>query len=231
MSASTGPEPAPGATVVARDVAVRIDEHQLLAPVTFELGRGRALAVTGPNGSGKTTLLRVLAGVQPPSGGAVSVLGATPDERSPSFRGDVAALLGPPPLARNLTLLEYLALVGTSWGLELGHAVARARDLLAELRISALEDRFAHELSSGQGQLYSLALVLTRPCAVLLLDEPEQRLDPERLELVTRALERRKDDGVTLVVASHSPALVGRIADERLELAEDGAGAGAGARP
>lgn len=226
MSARTEPEHASGPAVVARGVAVSIDEQPLLSAVSFTLDRGRALAVTGPNGSGKTTLLRVLAGVQPPSDGVVSVLGAVPDERSPSFRADVAALLGPPPLARNLTLLEYLALVGTSWGLQLGHAVARARDLLAELRIAALEDRFGHELSSGQGQLYALALVLARPCTVLLLDEPEQRLDPERLELVTRALERRKDDGVTLLVASHSPALVARIADEQLELTEDGAGAG-----
>ena len=206
--------------VAARDVTVRIDDAPLLAPVSVGLERGRTLAVTGANGTGKTTLLRVLAGIQPPSGGEVRVLGAEPDERSPAFRADVAALLDPPPLSRSLVLAEYLALIGTSWGLALDPAIDQAEDLLAELGISALAHRFAHELSSGQRQLYGLTLVLARPSTVLILDEPEQRLDPDRLELVTRALERRKEAGATLVVASHSPALVDRIADERLELAE-----------
>ena len=221
VNASIGARPDPALAVLASAVAVQIDEVSLLDPVSFELERGRTLAITGPNGSGKTTLLRVLAGAQPQSAGEVAVLGATPDERSPAFRADVAALLGPPPLSRSLTLGEYLALVGTSWGLGLDRAVDQVDELLGELGITQLAHRFAHEISSGQSQLYALALVLARPCAVLLLDEPEQRLDPERLELVARALERRKDDGVSIVLASHSPALVARIADERLELSED----------
>ena len=216
MSAPTRTEPA----VVVRDVSVRIDETPLLAPVSFTLGHGRALAVTGPNGSGKTTLLRVLAGVQAPSDGEVRVLGVAPDERSATFRADVAALLDPPPMSRSLVLAEYLALVGTSWGLDLDAAIDQAEELLAELGIAALTYRFPHELSSGQRQLYGLTLVLARPCSVLVLDEPEQRLDPDRLELVTRAIERRKATGTTLVVASHSAALVARLADDRLELDE-----------
>jgi len=219
-SPSTAPAPGTDLAVAAREVTVRIDDAPLLPPVTFDLEHGRTLAVTGPNGSGKTTLLRVLAGVQPPSGGDVSVLGAAPDERSPTFRAGVAALLDPPPLSRSLVLAEYLALVGTSWGLELDPATDQAEDLLAELGIAALAHRFPHELSSGQRQLYGLTLVLARPCTLLILDEPEQRLDPDRLELVARALERRKAAGTTLVLASHSPTLVAHLADERLELDE-----------
>lgn len=222
MTARTGPE---HAAIWARGLDVSFDSLTVLPRVDVTLDRGQTLAVTGPNGSGKTTLLRVLAGVQPPSNGAVEVLGAVPDERSARFRGEVAALLGPPPLPRNLTLTEYLVLIGTSWGFGIGESRTRALDLLGELRIAALADRFGHELSSGQGQLFSLSVVLARPCTVLLLDEPEQRLDPERLELVTRALERRKAAGTTIVLASHSPALVARIADERLELEEAGSGA------
>ena len=215
---STSSHSGPAVRALALDV--RIDSLALLPPVDLSLEPGQTLAVTGPNGSGKTTLLRVLAGIQAPSNGSVEVLGAVPDERSAEFRGLVAALLGPPPLPRHLTLVEYLVLIGTSWGFTLEESRTRALELLTELRIAALAERFPHELSSGQSQLFALAVVLARPCSVLLLDEPEQRLDPERLQLVISALERRQAAGTTIVLASHSPLLVSRLADEKLELEE-----------
>lgn len=204
---------ADGPLVEVRQAGVRIDGEDLLRPVSLDLEAGRALAVRGPNGAGKTTLLRVVAGLTRPTTGTVLVGGTAPDERDPGFRGRLAALVGPPPLARDLTLLEHLALVGASWGGAPPEAADRGHELLTDLGIERLVRRFPHELSSGQAQLFSLALTLVRPFEVLLVDEPEQRLDAQRLETVATVLRRAVDDGGALLVASHSDVLVEHVTD------------------
>ena len=79
--------------------------------------------------------------------------------------------------------------------------------------LTALGARFPHELSSGQTQLFGLALVFVRPFDVLLLDEPEQRLDPGRVELLAQAMLERRAAGATIIAATHSSILADRTAD------------------
>src|SRR5690625_4633567 len=109
-------------------------------------------------------------------------------------------------------------MVAASWGKDASEAKASARDLLAEFDIAALAHRFPHEISSGQTQLFNLALTLARDFEVLLLDEPEQRLDADRLETVSGALQERKAQGATLVVATHHSGFTQSLADETLLL-------------
>lgn len=210
--------------ITAEQVSVTIDREVLLAPVSFSLDAGQALAVTGANGTGKTTLLRVLAGLIQPTAGTTTIAGAVTDERRQEFRALVAALIGTPPLARNLTLREHLTLVATSWGFSLVEAEARADQLLGDFEIARLASRFPHELSSGQTHLFTLALTLSRRFQVLLLDEPEQRLDSDRLELVGGVLRGLVEAGATLIMASHSKALVERVAERVLRLRDAGYG-------
>lgn len=198
-------------------VAVTPDEV-LLPPASFSLDAGRCLAVVGPNGAGKTTLLRVLAGLVRPTSGRVSIAARQVEERDPGFRRRVAALVGMPPLARDLTVREHLVLVATSWGSPPEEAERRADGLLSALDLSRLGRRFPHELSSGQVQLVCIALTLARPSEVLLVDEPEQRLDRQRVGLVTSVLQQRIREGTTLVFASHSADMVDRLADQVWEV-------------
>lgn len=208
------------AFISATDLSVHVDQQTLLDSVNFAVSAGQVLAVTGLNGSGKTTLLRVLAGLRSPSTGTVSVAGAPPSERSPEFRSRVAALIGAPPMARDLTLREHLVLVGASWGQTLEAAEEHADSLLAELQIGRLTSRFPHELSSGQAQMFAFALTLSRPFDVLLLDEPEQRLDPSRVSLVAALLRAYASTGTTIIAASHNDALINQVADRVLTLTD-----------
>lgn len=203
------------------DVGVVLEGNVLLLEATGRVRAGEILAVTGPNGSGKTTLLRVLAGLIDPTAGTVRIVGRTPDERDRAFRSDLAALIGPPQTARDLTVVEHLQFIAATWGTRAAAARARAEELLVELAISPLGRRFPHELSSGQSQLVSLALTLARPSRVLLLDEPEQRLDSGRLGLVIDAIRTRAEAGTAVVLATHSPRLREELADLRLDLEEE----------
>jgi ABC-type multidrug transport system ATPase subunit len=152
-----------------------------------------------------------------PSEGTATVDGAEADERDPGVRRTVAALIGAPTAYRDLTLLDHLVLIDATWGRGDG-ADDRAEALLASLEIGHLAERFPHELSSGQQQLFHLAMVLGRPARVVLLDEPEQRLDTHKRGLLADLLVRRKEAGAALVVACHDPDLTARIADRVVDI-------------
>jgi len=212
----------PGRTALltASEVTVTVDEQILLPITSLSLDAGQALAVRGPNGAGKTTLLRVLAGLMPATSGSVMLEGDPLHIRRGRHRAAVAAMIGPPPLARDLTLVEQLRFVRATWGDDAATGERAARMALEELEIANLEMRYPSELSSGQLQLFSLALTLARPCRVLLLDEPEQRLDAHRRGLVADALRRRLKDGCAIAFATHSTALVGAVGSDVLTVGE-----------
>lgn len=206
--------------VLAEQVGVALRSGTLLAPVDVRLERGEVLAIAGANGSGKTTLLRAVAGLIAPTQGTVRVGGLRPDDRDRRFRSALAALIGPPQTARDLTVSEHLRFVAATWGADADDARATADGLLDELDIMRLADRYPHELSSGQSQLLAIALVLARPAEVLVLDEPEQRLDEDRLDLVIGALRRRADTGCSVLAATHSPQVLDTLADRRQVIRE-----------
>lgn len=209
-----------GPAVIFDGIGVTDDEVVLLPEASDRVEAGEILAVTGANGSGKTTLLRTLAGMVSPTSGTATVMGRVPDDRDRGYRASLAALIGPPQTARDLTVVEHLQFVAATWGTRAAAARQTASALLEEFAITTLARRFPHELSSGQSQLVALALTLARPCQVLLLDEPEQRLDPDRLGLVIRAVRARADSGTAVVTATHSSRLLEELADRRHHLEE-----------
>jgi ABC-type multidrug transport system, ATPase component len=202
----------------ATGVGKKIDEAVLLLPADVQLRRAQCVVLRGPNGSGKTTLLRILAGTIPPSEGEATLDGSPVDERHDATRTAVAALIGAPATYRDLTLVDHLVLIDSTWGHVGEPAGDRADEILELLEIDHLAERFPHELSSGQQQLFHLAMVLVRPSSILLLDEPEQRLDPDKRELLTRILLDRKADGSGLLIACHDPAMTEALADTVVDL-------------
>lgn len=202
----------------AEDVSKVIGPAALLAPVSVTAPSGSCLVLRGPNGSGKTTLLRILIGALPASTGTVHVGEHVADERDPAVRAAVAALVGAPATYRDLTLRDHLVLLDATWGGEADTCDDRVAAALAEVGIGALDGRFPHELSSGQTQLFRLALTLFRPSQVLVLDEPEQRLDTVKRTLVADLVVARRDAGTTVVLACHDPAITERVADQVVDL-------------
>ncbi len=208
----------PSLLVAVDAVSVTVNDTLLLPPTTFQAGPGQVVALRGENGSGKTTLLRAVAGRIRPTTGTIQVGGQPVNERDPEFRRRVAVMIGLPPMASDLTVFDHVALVASTWETSPGTVEAKTRRVLAKFGLTALGARFPHELSSGQTQLFGLALVFVRPFDVLLLDEPEQRLDPGRVELLAQAMRERRAAGATIIAATHSSTLADRTADLTITL-------------
>jgi ABC-2 type transport system ATP-binding protein len=189
------------------------------APVTLELGSGSALALIGRNGAGKSTLLHTLVGLLPPLDGGARYDGKPVDERQASFRRDVAQVLDDDAFFPSLTGREHLVLTAR------GHGVVDADEVVAaELAAFGIEDRadaLPSRLSSGQRRRLALAAAFVRPARLLVLDEPERRLDTDMRSALAERVSAERNRGLAVLFASHDPAFVGTVADAALLLSED----------
>jgi ABC-2 type transport system ATP-binding protein len=189
------------------------------APVTIGLASAAALALIGPNGAGKSTVLHTLVGLLPPLAGAVAFDGAPVDERRSSFRRDVAQVLDDDAFFPSLTAREHLLLTAR------GHGVLDAEAAVdAELAAFGIEDRagaLPTKLSSGQRRRLALAAAFVRPARLMVLDEPERRLDADMRQSLAERLATGRDAGLAVLFASHDAGFVRGIADQALLLGDD----------
>jgi ABC-2 type transport system ATP-binding protein len=170
--------------------------------------------VLGPNGSGKTTLLRCVVGADRPDAGEVLVQGRRADETDPAVRALVAAALDDIDFFPDLSVVEHLELVAYAHG---GDAEP-VEEVLTELGLEPARDQLPVTLSSGQRRRLALASCFVRPRRVLILDEPEQRLDVRGRQWLADRLRRERDAGTAVLLASHDPELIDAVVDERIEI-------------
>ena len=204
--------------VRADGVSKAIDSTTLLLPTNVSADPGECVVLRGQNGSGKTTLLRIMGGLLAPSAGTATIGGREADERDRAVRAAVAGLLGAPTTYRDLTLIDHLVLIDSTWGGDPSTSDDRGTALLERLGIASLDDRFPHELSSGQEQLFRLAITFARPSSVLLLDEPEQRLDTTKRQVVSALIRERTSAGSTVVMACHDPEMTALLGDKVVDI-------------
>ncbi|MET8045620.1 ABC transporter ATP-binding protein [Micromonospora sp. NPDC005215] len=186
----------------------------VLDDVSFTLPAGRIAVVLGPNGSGKTTLLRCVVGADRPDAGEVLVQGRRADETDPQVRALVAAALDDIDFFPDLSVVEHLELVAYAHGSN----AEPVEEVLAELGLEPARDQLPVTLSSGQRRRLALASCFVRPRRVLILDEPEQRLDVRGRQWLAERLLRERDAGTAVLLASHDPELIDAVVDERIEI-------------
>lgn len=183
------------------DFHVALGDNPVLRGVDLVVDVGEIVAITGVNGSGKSTLLRGVAGLLPPTEGKAKVFGVPPSADPPFWR-KVATTTEELAWYPALTVREHLELVSLVHG-ETPDGWPTVDDLLDDLGFADRADALPITLSSGQRQKLSLAAVLARPSQLLLLDEPEQRLDVEVRRQLAAMLGHYADRGGTVLMASH----------------------------
>ena len=169
--------------LAARDLACRRGERLLFRRLSFDLGPGQALQVTGPNGTGKSSLLRILAGLLRPFSGSVE-------------RSETPALLdGNLPLDENLPLGRALAFWSAIDGVN--HTLDRGLNTLFDVPV--------RYLSTGQRKRAAILQSNARGARIWLLDEPLNGLDSAAAEALQARVAQFCADGGIAVVASHQP--------------------------
>jgi ABC-type multidrug transport system ATPase subunit len=207
------------ALVRLRQVSRAYGQRQALHPLDLDLKAGRCVALFGHNGSGKSTLLRIAAGRDTPTSGQALFAGRPVDEDDQQVRARVAVVGGDVACYPDLTVREHLELVTVAHAVD--DAQAWIDQILADRRLSDHAHALPGSLSSGQMQSLLLAAALVRPRDLLVLDEPEQRLDPDARHRLAELLLDEKAGGVAILLATHQPDLALAVADHVIGL-EDG---------
>ena len=175
---------------------------------TWQAHSGQVTAVLGPNGAGKTTMVECCEGLRRPDGGQVRVLGTDPWNASPEHRARVGVMLqdgGLPASARPLRLLRHLCAMYA--------APAPLDPIVQRLGIDRFADTTVRRLSGGQRQRVALAAALVGRPEVAFLDEPSAGLDPHARLDVWELVRSLADDGVAVVLTTHSFEEAERLAD------------------
>jgi ABC-type multidrug transport system ATPase subunit len=193
-------------------LTVRFGERVVLDDIAFEVAPGRITVVLGPNGAGKSTLLRCVLGAHEAEAGQVLLDGERLDETDPHVRAAIAAVLDDLDVFSDLSVVEHLEL------LAFAHGGGEVDEVLAELGLADARDQLPATLSSGQRRRLALASCFVRPRRLLVLDEPEQRLDTEGRRWLVERLLREKREGRAVLMASHDPEVYEAVADDRIEL-------------
>ena len=182
----------------------------------LEVAAGEAVALTGRNGAGKSTVLRCLVGAERPDDGTVEVNGTPVSETNPQIRRDVATVIDDLDFFPDLSVVEHLDLLARAHGIP--DADAAVDEVLHEVQLVPQSGQLPGTLSSGQRRRLALATAFIRPRKLLILDEPEQRLDTEGLEWLAARLVAERQRGLAIVMASHEPMLVERVATRIVRL-------------
>ena len=185
--------------------------------VSLDVLPGEAVAVMGPSGSGKSTLLNLIAGLDRPDSGTVTVAGNRVDTMSETAaarfrRRDVGFIFQFFNLLDDLTVLDNVLLPAQLAGLPRAQARARAAELLAALRIEQHRGAYPGHLSGGERQRVAIARALVNRPALLLADEPTGALDTRTGDEIGGLLLDLNRSGQTLVLVTHNPELAERYA-------------------
>ncbi|HXM41251.1 MAG TPA: ABC transporter ATP-binding protein [Bryobacteraceae bacterium] len=206
---------------LTKTIDTGIHRVDILKGVDLEIPRGQFAAIMGPSGSGKSTLLGLLAGLDTPTAGTISldgqeITGLKEDELALVRGRKIGFVFQSYHLISTLTAEENvllpLELIGN------GGSDGRARELLDRVGLADRRDHYPVQLSGGEQQRVALARAFMVRPPILLADEPTGNLDSENGRLVLDLLlSLNRQEGTTLVLVTHDQELAD-VADRRILL-------------
>ncbi len=198
--------------VELQNISYAYDEVGGISDVSFVAHPGEILAIVGASGSGKSTLLKIIAGFLQPASGEMWLDGelvASSKVNKPPKSRSIGLVF------QNHALLPHKTIkANVEFGCKTKSEYAFVENILRELRIEQLANKFPHEVSGGQSQRASLARAIAARSKILLMDEPFSSLDSHlRRELRNDMLRFLRDKSRTTILVTHD-------AEEALEIAD-----------
>ena len=193
--------------VKAEDVIKQFGRFAALRGVTAEFASGKLYVILGDNGAGKTTLLRAIAGLSRPTRGTISVF---ENSKLKDVRAQIGYMAHPSLLYDEMTAMENLSYFAGLYAVDR----ARCREVISSVNLDPDLDRPVGQYSQGMRQRLSLARALLNNPKLLLLDEPFSNVDVRSAHEMAGLLGRLRDDGKTILVVTHQPAVLEAVANE-----------------
>ena len=197
----------------AHNLVQRYNGREALSVPHLAIEQGEAVFLTGPNGCGKSTLLRLLAFLERPAAGELRYAGGAEGRKE-------ATLLLQDPYLLHMSVFNNVLL-----GLKFRHQGANLRQAFESSMKAAgfdepwnFADRGPRELSGGERQRVALASRLALRPRVLLLDEPTANVDAASARALAQAVKNCRAEGITVVCATHDPALLRAIDAREIRL-------------
>ena len=191
-----------------------------LAGVSFKVEEGEWIAIMGPSGSGKTTLINILGGLEAPTGGQAVVDGTDVARLNEAgltrYRAEKIGFI-----FQQFHLVPYLTALENVMLAQYFHSTTDETEAREALVRVGLKDRVTHlpaQLSGGEQQRVAVARALINRPKLVLADEPTGNLDEGNQETVIQLLRELHNEGHTILMVTHDPAL-GCLADRRIDLA------------
>jgi polar amino acid transport system ATP-binding protein len=213
--------------VKAEGVHKRFGRLEVLKGIDLEVQPGEVTVMLGPSGSGKSTLLRCINHLEKINAGRLSVDGELVGYRE---RGDKLHELRDHEVAKGraeigmvfqrFNLFPHMTALGNVIeapikvkGVRRADAIARGRDLLAQVGLADKADSYPAQLSGGQQQRVAIARALAMEPKLMLFDEPTSALDPELVGEVLEAMKKLAASGMTMIVVTHEMGFAREVGD------------------
>ena len=195
---------------------------EALRDVSFEIEAGEMVFITGHSGAGKSTLFRLLAAIERPTSGSIVVngqnLAALRKGAIPYLRRNFGLIFQDQKLLFDRSVLDNVLLPLAIVGLPAKEAQRRARAALDKVGLLEREKANPVALSGGEQQRLAIARAVVNRPAILLADEPAANLDSESAAAILDIFLAFHQVGVTLLIATHDPAWLARLAPRQLQL-------------
>jgi putative ABC transport system ATP-binding protein len=196
-----------------------------LSGITLEIPAGQVTAVMGPSGSGKSTLLNLIAGLDRPTSGSVTLDGVQVSRLSESAlaryrRQKIGLIFQFFNLLNNLNALDNVVIPAELAGVPRKQALERGRQRLEQLGIAGEARKYPAQLSGGERQRVAVARAIINRPALLLADEPTGALDSHSGEQVMDLLADLNRGGQTILLVTHDPRIAQRYASDVIRLVD-----------
>ena len=197
---------------------------EVLKGIDLIVETGEFTVVSGDSGSGKTTLLNLIAGIDKPTSGKIFVFGEDLTIKDEDFLAtfrcnNIGFVFQSYNLISTLTVAENVGFPMEWLKKPIDYVDKRARELLAMVGLGSRAEHFPFQLSGGEQQRVGFARALANDPALLLVDEPTGNLDRKTSFKIIEILQALKDDGKTVVAATHDEAIL-KLADQSWRLEE-----------
>ena len=196
--------------ILCRDVRLSRGSAVILDGLDLTVATGRVHALLGRNGAGKSTTFRILLGLMPADSGAIQVLGASQDSKNRTVLSRVGASIDGPALYGHLSafdnLLVHARLTGTTR--------SRIEEVLNIVGLAGTGRKRARQFSTGMKARLALGIAILTEPELLILDEPQNGLDPQGIVELRQLLRDYAAQGRTILVSSHQLGEIVQLADD-----------------